>query len=46
MTIGDDKEFPAPVDGIVLTHFVVSADVARSRDFYVDVLGGKPVMEG
>ncbi len=46
MTIGDDKEFPAPVDGIVLTHFVVSADVARSRDFYVDVLGGTPVMEG
>ena len=46
MTIGNDKEFPAPVDGIVLTHFVVSADVARSRDFYVDVLGGTPVMEG
>ena len=46
MTIGDDKEFPAPVDGIVLTHFIVSADVARSRDFYVDVLGGTPVMEG
>ncbi len=46
MTIGDDKEFPAPVDGIVLTHFVVSADVARSRAFYVDVLGGTPVMEG
>lgn len=46
MTIGNDKEFPAPVDGIVLTHFVVSADVARSRDFYVDVLGGTAVMEG
>ncbi len=46
MTIGDDKEFPAPVDGVVLTHFIVSADVARSRDFDVDVLGGTPVMEG
>ena len=46
MTIGDDREFPAPVDGIVLTHFVVSANVARSRGFYVDVLGGTPVMEG
>ncbi len=46
MSVGDDREFPAPVDGIVLTHFVVSADVARSRDFYVDVLGGTAVMEG
>jgi len=41
-----EMEFPAPSEGIVLTHFVVSADVARSRDFYVGVLGGVAVMEG
>lgn len=42
----DDLVFPAPAEGILLTHFVVSADVARSRDFYVGVLGGQAVMEG
>ena len=41
-----EMEFPAPSEGIVLTQFVVSADVARSRDFYVGVLGGVAVMEG
>ena len=41
-----EMEFPAPVEGIVLTHFVVSSDVARSRDFYVGVLGGTAVIEG
>jgi len=30
----------------VLTHFIVSADVARSRDFYVNVLGGEALMSG
>jgi catechol 2,3-dioxygenase-like lactoylglutathione lyase family enzyme len=39
-------EFPAPAEGIVLTHFIVSDDVARSRRFYTDVLGGETVMEG
>jgi catechol 2,3-dioxygenase-like lactoylglutathione lyase family enzyme len=39
-------EFPAPTDGIVLTHFVVANDVARSSRFYTDVLGGELVMEG
>jgi catechol 2,3-dioxygenase-like lactoylglutathione lyase family enzyme len=39
-------DLPAPDEGFVLTHFVVSADVARSRDFYVGVLGGKVVLEG
>ena len=37
--------FPAPETGILLTHFVVSEDVARSRDFYADVLGGEVVSE-
>jgi hypothetical protein len=39
-------EFPAPTEGIVLTHFVVSGDVERSRRFYTEVLGGETVREG
>jgi catechol 2,3-dioxygenase-like lactoylglutathione lyase family enzyme len=39
-------EFPAPSEGFVLTHFIVSADVPRSAAFYRDVLGGEVVMEG
>src|SRR4051794_17040061 len=39
-------EFPAPSEGFVLTHFIVSADVKRSAAFYRDVLGGEGVMEG
>jgi catechol 2,3-dioxygenase-like lactoylglutathione lyase family enzyme len=38
--------FPAPTEGIALTHFIVSDDVQRSRRFYTDVLGGEAVMEG
>ena len=39
-------QFPAPKEGFVMTHFLVSKDVARSRRFYVDVLGGEPLVEG
>jgi catechol 2,3-dioxygenase-like lactoylglutathione lyase family enzyme len=39
-------EFPAPDEGILLTHFIVSDDVERSRGFYADVLGGETVREG
>ena len=39
-------ERPIPKEGILLTHFVVSADVPRSLAFYSDVLGGEVVMEG
>jgi catechol 2,3-dioxygenase-like lactoylglutathione lyase family enzyme len=39
-------ELPAPKEGIVLTHFIVSADVARSHRFYTEVLGGESVREG
>ena len=39
-------EFPAPREGIVLTHFVVSDDVERARRFYTDVLGGETVYAG
>jgi hypothetical protein len=33
-------ELPSPPEGIVLTHFIVSDDVERSRRFYTEVLGG------
>jgi catechol 2,3-dioxygenase-like lactoylglutathione lyase family enzyme len=39
-------EFPAPREGILLTHFIVSDDVERSRRFYTEVLGGETVMAG
>ena len=39
-------EFPAPAEGIVLTHFIVASDVGRSRRFYADVLGGEVLREG
>jgi catechol 2,3-dioxygenase-like lactoylglutathione lyase family enzyme len=39
-------ELPAPSEGIVLTHFIVSTNVPRSAAFYSGVLGGEIVMEG
>ena len=39
-------ERPTPSEGILLTHFIVSEDVERSRAFYTDVLGGETVMTG
>jgi catechol 2,3-dioxygenase-like lactoylglutathione lyase family enzyme len=39
-------EFPAPKEGILLTHFIVSDDVERSRRFYTDVLGGETIAAG
>jgi catechol 2,3-dioxygenase-like lactoylglutathione lyase family enzyme len=39
-------EFPAPTEGIAITHFIVSKDVDRSRRFYTEVLGGEAVLEG
>ena len=39
-------DYPAPARGILLTHFIVSADVERSRRFYSDVLGGETVRSG
>jgi catechol 2,3-dioxygenase-like lactoylglutathione lyase family enzyme len=39
-------EFPAPAEGIQLTHFIVSDDVERSRRFYTDVLGGETILAG
>jgi hypothetical protein len=39
-------QFPAPIEGIAITHFVVSRDVERSRRFYTEVLGGEAVLAG
>jgi len=40
------EDFPAPTEGLVLTHFIVVEDVARSRNFYAGVLGGSVVLDG
>ena len=39
-------EFPAPQEEILLTHFIVSDDVERSRRFYTEVLGGRVAFSG
>ena len=39
-------ELRPSAEEIVLTHFIVSDDVERSRRFYTDVLGGKVVFSG
>ena len=39
-------DFPAPKVGFVLTHVLVVADPARSRDFYQSLLGGQVLLEG
>ena len=42
----DMKDFPAPLEGFVVTHFLFSTNVAKAAAFYSKVLGGKVVMEG
>jgi catechol 2,3-dioxygenase-like lactoylglutathione lyase family enzyme len=39
-------QFPTPEQGIVVTDFIVSDDVERSRRFYTEVLGGETVRRG
>jgi len=39
------EDFPAPVDGFVVTHFLVVSDQDRSREFYRSLFDGKVVME-
>ena len=39
-------ELPAPPEGIALAHFIVSADIERSRRFYTEVLGGRVAFSG
>jgi catechol 2,3-dioxygenase-like lactoylglutathione lyase family enzyme len=38
-------EWPAPAQGLVLTHFLTVRNVERSRGFYTDVFGGQVVLE-
>jgi lactoylglutathione lyase len=35
-----------PREGFVLTHFLTVADVKRSADFYLRILGGKVIRDG
>lgn len=39
-------EWPMPHDGVAVTQLLIVRDVARSRQFYTDVLGGHTLMEG
>ena len=39
------NDLPVPEQGLVLTHFLTVRDVARSRDFYAGILGGRVVLE-
>jgi lactoylglutathione lyase len=41
----DAKGFPAPSEGVVITHLLIVADQDRSRDFYSRVLGGQVIRE-
>jgi catechol 2,3-dioxygenase-like lactoylglutathione lyase family enzyme len=43
---GEVAELPPLSDGLVLTRFIVSDDVERSRRFYSEVLGGRVVFSG
>jgi catechol 2,3-dioxygenase-like lactoylglutathione lyase family enzyme len=38
--------FPHPSEGMLVTHFIVSDDLDRSRRFYTEVLGGVAVRSG
>ena len=40
------SKLPVPTEGLLLTHFIVSDDVERSRRFYTEVLGGESVHAG
>jgi catechol 2,3-dioxygenase-like lactoylglutathione lyase family enzyme len=40
-----EKDFPAPSEGMVVTVFLTVSDVARSRRFYSEVLGGEVILE-
>ena len=39
------EHWPAPAQGLVLTHFLTVRDVAVSRRFYADIFGGEVVLE-
>jgi lactoylglutathione lyase len=39
------EDFPAPRDGVIITHFLVVRDQDTSREWYRDVLGAEVVNE-
>src|SRR5262245_59136755 len=41
-----EPQAPAPTEGVLPTHFIVSDDVARSAGWYRDVLGAEVRREG
>ena len=43
MTMKSADYHYAPKEGFVLTHFLTVADVKRSADFYLRILGGKVI---
>jgi len=45
MTTSQDYQLP-PKEGFVLTHFLTVADVQRSAEFYLRILGGTLVRSG
>jgi lactoylglutathione lyase len=45
MTTSQDYQLP-PKEGFVLTHFLTVADVQRSAEFYLHILGGTLVRSG
>ena len=45
MSKGGDYQYP-PKEGFILTHFLTVADVKRSAEFYLRILGGNVVREG
>ncbi len=38
------NDLPAPEQGLLVTHFLTVRDVARSRDFYAEIFGGRVVL--
>lgn len=40
------EDFPAPVEGFLLTHFLTVKDPKRSSAFYSGILGGQVLVEG
>jgi lactoylglutathione lyase len=46
MTIKREEYQYTPEAGFVLTHFMTVADVTRSADFYLRILGGKIIRSG
>jgi catechol 2,3-dioxygenase-like lactoylglutathione lyase family enzyme len=41
----DFENLPTPKDGFLVTHFIIVRNVAKSRAFYSEVLGGEVVLE-